>query len=71
MDVKKPGYLSSLKLLSFEHKSIPSGVEALLNLGKDNKIQMDTTSNSAAFTEDNLKQYHAVVFLNTTGDVLD
>lgn len=32
---------------------------------------MDTTEEATAFTEPNLKRYSAVVFLNTTGDVLD
>jgi type 1 glutamine amidotransferase len=32
---------------------------------------VDTTRDAAAFTIDNLKKYKVVVFLNTTGDVLD
>jgi hypothetical protein len=32
---------------------------------------VDTTENAGRFTEDNLKQYATVVFLNTTGDVLN
>ena len=32
---------------------------------------MDTTENAAFFTEDSLKNYRAVIFLNTTQDVLD
>jgi len=34
-------------------------------------IQVDTTENAIYFTEDSLKQYGAVIFLNTTGDVLN
>lgn len=32
---------------------------------------MDTTENAANFNEENLRRYQAVVFLNTTGDVLN
>jgi cytochrome c len=37
----------------------------------ENGFDVDTTENADAFTEDNLKKYAAVVFLSTTGDVLD
>ena len=32
---------------------------------------MDTTENAAVFTENNLAKYGAIIFLNTTGDILD
>ena len=38
---------------------------------KENGIAVDTTRDAAVFTVENLKQYKVVVFLNTTGDVLD
>lgn len=59
------------KTKGFRHASIPAGQKALLQLGKENGYAMDTTENSAVFTEDNLQRYGAVIFLNTTGDVLD
>lgn len=59
------------KTAGFEHKSIPAGEKALLKLGEKNGFEVDITQNSSKFTEDTLKQYHAVVFLNTTGDVLN
>ncbi|MDQ4141326.1 MAG: ThuA domain-containing protein, partial [Bacteroidota bacterium] len=40
-------------------------------LASDNDMEADTTTNSAAFTDENLKQYAAIVFLSTTGDVLN
>jgi hypothetical protein len=36
-----------------------------------NKFGVDTTESSDAFTAENLKQYGAVVFLCTTGNVLN
>lgn len=53
------------------HESIPAGNEALLKLGQENNIHVDTTTNAELFTSGNLKKYDAVVFLSTTGDVLD
>lgn len=59
------------KTTAFRHASIPAGQKALIKLGNENGITVDTTENSSVFTEDNLRRYGAVVFLNTTGDVLD
>lgn len=59
------------KTKGYRHESIEVGKIALIELGKKNNIDVDTTENSANFTEENLKRYRAVVFLNTTQDVLD
>ena len=59
------------KTAAFRHSSIPNGKTAIQKLGKDNDFDVDTTEDAAVFTEDNLKKYGAVVFLNTTGDVLN
>ncbi|WP_323134765.1 ThuA domain-containing protein [Pontibacter kalidii] len=59
------------KTTGFRHKSIPAGKAALLQLGKEHKVAVDTTENAAVFTADSLAQYAVVVFLNTTKDVLD
>ncbi|MEO8721768.1 MAG: ThuA domain-containing protein [Ginsengibacter sp.] len=62
----KPKLLVFTKTTGFHHESIADGVKALFKLGQENKFDVDTTSNSAMFNEDTLKQYAAVVFLNTT-----
>ncbi|WP_229311480.1 ThuA domain-containing protein [Larkinella rosea] len=59
------------KTKGFRHASIPVGKLAILKLGKENGFAVDTTENAGQFTEANLKRYNAVVFLSTTGDVLD
>lgn len=59
------------KTKGFRHNSIEIGKETIQKLGSENKFEVDTTENAAAFTEDNLKKYAAVIFLSTTGDVLD
>src|SRR5829696_6162413 len=55
----------------FRHSSIPNGKTAIQKLGKRNDFDVDTTEDASAFTEENLKKYAAVVFLNTTGNVLN
>ncbi|TXS32288.1 DUF1080 domain-containing protein [Streptomyces sp. ms191] len=55
----------------FRHDSIGSGVTALKELGADSKITVDATEEPRQFTTSNLARYDAVVFLSTTGDVLD
>ena len=59
------------KTAGFEHESIPAGIKAIQKLGAEHDFVVDPTTQSSVFTEDNLKHYDAVVFLNTTGDVLD
>lgn len=59
------------KTNGFRHESITDGKRALLELGKQHGFVVDTTEDAAAFTEKNLKRYRAVVFLNTTRDVLN
>ncbi len=59
------------KTAGFRHASIPKGKALLMKLGKENSFAVDTTENAAVFTEANLKKYSAVVFLSTTGDVLN
>lgn len=55
----------------FHHASIKEGNEFFLRLGTQHGFVADTTTDAAAFTTGNLKNYNAVVWLNTTGDVLN
>ncbi len=59
------------KTAGYVHASIPAGVAALKTLGERSGFDVDATADAAAFRDDNLKRYAAVVFLSTTGDVLD
>lgn len=68
---KKPQILVFTKTDGFVHESIPAGKEALIEAGKKAGFVVDTTSDAKFFQEKNLKQYSAVVFLNTTGNVLN
>ncbi len=59
------------KTAGFRHSSIGVGRAAIRRLGQENGFSVDTTEDAGAFTSKNLARYRAVVFLNTTGDVLD
>ncbi|MCX5066970.1 ThuA domain-containing protein [Micromonospora lupini] len=59
------------KTAGFRHDAIPVGIQTIRDLGAANNFTVTATEDAAAFTTSNLAQYEAVVFLNTTGDVLD
>ncbi|KIR61117.1 ThuA domain-containing protein [Micromonospora haikouensis] len=59
------------KTAGFRHDSIAVGTQAIRELGAANGFTVTATEDASRFTTANLAQYEAVVFLNTTGDVLD
>lgn len=59
------------KTAGFRHDAIPEGIAALKELGKDSNITVDATEEAGQFTTANLARYDAVVFMSTTGDVLN
>ena len=63
--------LAFTKTAAFRHDSIPAAVAALRELGTANGIAVDATEDGSAFTDARLARYDAVIFLLTTGDVLD
>lgn len=66
-----PRILVFTKTAGFHHESIASGVPAIIKLGAENGFTVDTTSDASWFREDSLEKYAAVVFLNTTGNILN
>lgn len=66
-----PRVLVFSKTAGYRHASIPLGISTIRNLCAANGILVDTTEAAEDFNEKNLKRYAAVVFLSTTGDVLD
>lgn len=66
-----PRILVFSKTKGYRHASIEEGKKAIAELGRLNHYTVDTTENADAFTEANLKKYAAVIFLSTTGDVLN
>ncbi|MFH8466168.1 ThuA domain-containing protein [Streptomyces sp. NPDC017991] len=59
------------KTAGFRHDSIDEGIAALRALGGANNFTVDATEDAGTFTTGNLAQYKSVVFLSTTGDVLN
>ncbi|MFD6564262.1 ThuA domain-containing protein [Micromonospora profundi] len=59
------------KTAGFRHSSIPTGIAAIQQLGAGNGFTVTSTEDAGQFTTSNLAQYQAVVFLSTTGDVLN
>ncbi|MFC3381017.1 ThuA domain-containing protein [Couchioplanes azureus] len=55
----------------FRHDSIAAGTQAVRDLGAQHGFSVTATEDPAVFTAAGLAGYEAVVFLNTTGDVLD
>lgn len=72
-----PRVLVFSKTAGFRHDSIPDGIAAIRELGVVSlagatpAFEVDATEDAAAFTDANLAKYAAVVFLSTTGNVLD
>src|SRR5882762_10843778 len=59
------------RTVGYRHASIPDGINAIDSIGKQHGIAVEHTEDAAAFSPHNLSRFSAVVFLNTTGDVLD
>ncbi|EDR08436.1 uncharacterized protein LACBIDRAFT_173797 [Laccaria bicolor S238N-H82] len=55
----------------FRHDSIPTAIEALKQGGNPINVQFDATEDHSQFTTAILSQYDALLFLSTTGEVLD
>ena len=65
-----PRILVFSRTAGFRHASIPDGIRTVTELGAG-RWTVDATEDSSVFTAANLKNYRAVVFLSTTGNVLD
>src|SRR4029078_7237833 len=68
---QQPRVLVFSKTAGYRHSSIPNGIAAIRKLGQENGFSVDATEDAGAFTSKNLARYRAVVFMSTTGDVLD
>jgi type 1 glutamine amidotransferase len=55
----------------FHHSSIPDAVAAVRLLGRAHGFDVDATSDPSVFSDAGLARYKAVVFLLTSGDVLN
>ena len=65
------GALVFTRTAGYRHASIPDGIAAVVRLGDRNGFSVDATEDPAIFTPDMLQRYRVIIFLSTTGDVLD
>lgn len=59
------------KTAGYRHASIPAGIATIQKLGAANHFGVDASEDASLFSDGTLANYKAVVFLNTTGDVLN
>ncbi|EEB93452.1 hypothetical protein MPER_07885 [Moniliophthora perniciosa FA553] len=55
---------------AFRHDSIPTAIDVLKAKGPSINVDFESTEDENAFTDENLAGYDAVLFLSTTGEVL-
>ncbi len=68
---RTPRILIFSKTAGHYHKSIAPGQTALLQLAFEKGFEADTTTDNRLFRDEVLSTYNAIIFLNTTLDVLD
>ncbi|MEM8861300.1 MAG: ThuA domain-containing protein [Chloroflexota bacterium] len=66
-----PTVLVFSKTAGFRHASIGPGIEMLQDEASSRSWDLDTTEDASVFTDAGLQNYDVVVFLSTTGDILD
>ncbi len=59
------------KTAGFRHGSIGPGITAIQQLGAANNFTVEATEDAGQFTDANLARFNAVIWLSTTGDVLN
>lgn len=55
----------------FRHESIPAGLTAISEVGSGEGFEVTIADDSSALLEPGLDGFDLIVFLNTTGDILD
>ncbi|RYY75586.1 MAG: c-type cytochrome [Gammaproteobacteria bacterium] len=69
--IKDAKVLVFSKTKGWRHDSIPAGIAALQKMASDNSFSIVATEDANIFTDAQLSSFNAIVFLNTTSDVLD
>lgn len=69
--------ISGAKVLVFSktggwrHESIPEGITTLQKIANENQFEIVATENAEVFSDAQLREFNAIVFLNTWRDVLN
>ncbi|MFC7339839.1 ThuA domain-containing protein [Saccharopolyspora griseoalba] len=67
----EPAVLVFSETAGFRHESIEDGIAAIEELGEEHDFRVEATEDSSRFDDAELARFDAVVWLSTTGDVLD
>lgn len=59
------------KTEGYRHESIPDGVTAIEEIASENELSAVHTEDAAYFQPDSLDRFDLVIFLSTTGDILN
>lgn len=70
-EAEQPLILVFSKTAAFRHDNIEKGASTLLALGEKHGFVAEHSEDAAVFNDENLGRYAAVVFLSTTGTILD
>ena len=56
------------KTKGYRHNNISAGLKAISEMGAKHHFLVDSSEDVSVFTEENLRRYETVIFLNPTGD---
>ena len=59
------------KTMGFHHESIHEGVSAMRELAGKHNFDLDWQEDPGKFNDNNLAKFDIIIFLNTTGDILN
>src|ERR1017187_1017619 len=59
------------KTLGYRHASITNGIAAIQQIGATNNFEVTASEDATLFTDSGLAPYQVVIFLSTTGEVLN
>lgn len=59
------------KTAEYRHRSIPAGISAIEAMGSRHNFRVEASEDATIFTDARLANYQVVVFLSTTGDILN
>ncbi|GLR18470.1 ThuA domain-containing protein [Portibacter lacus] len=70
-NISKKKVLIFSKTMDYRHESTEVSIEAIKTLCAQNDINTEATENSEWFNSQKLKEYDAILFLNSSGDVFN
>jgi len=68
---QQPRVIVFSKTAGYRHSSIETGIALVKKIAQEQGIAVDATEDASVFNDANLRRYREVVFMSTTGDVLD